>query len=63
MDELWTTAVRELSVAALLMGFLMGFVRKWWVLGWHYDETVKDRDEWKELALQNLRIAEKAVNR
>jgi hypothetical protein len=39
---------------ALLLLFFYGLVRAsaWWVLGREYREAVKQRDEWKTLALR-----------
>jgi hypothetical protein len=38
-----------IMLAALFMGY-----RRIWVFGWLYTEAVKDRDEWKALALGRL---------
>lgn len=38
-----------LMLAALFLGF-----RRIWVFGWLYDGAIKDRDEWKTLALKAM---------
>ena len=40
---------------------LVGGLRGWYVFGWLYRDIVRDRDEWKHLALKGIYIAERAV--
>lgn len=52
----------DAGVIGLLVFVLVGGAKKWWVWGWSYEELVKDRDEWKELALSGTNLAERAVD-
>lgn len=49
------------GVVALLMLIVVGIQRGWYVPSRYYDDIVKDRNEWKELALTGTRAAERAV--
>lgn len=46
------------GMVGLLITVLLGGHRKWWVFGWRYSEVVKERDEWRELALRSANLAE-----
>jgi hypothetical protein len=39
-------------LAALFFGY-----RRLWVFGWLYDDVVKQRDEWKSMAIHGLEAA------
>jgi hypothetical protein len=54
--------VGDAGVLGLLILILYGLTKKWWVVGWAYEEVRKERDEWKELALSGTRAAERAVD-
>ena len=47
--------------AAALAVFILGLLRKWWVLGAEYQSMRADRDEWKALALEAAGLAEMAT--
>lgn len=60
------------SLAALLLYFIVAIYKEWWIPGGahkrmisDYKESLlemkKDRDEWKDLALRNLTLADSAV--
>lgn len=51
----------QLGLTGALMLALYGGYRGWWVFGRYYQEMTKERDEWKALALQGLRLAGKAT--
>jgi len=36
--------------------------KKYWVFGWIYSDTVKEKKEWKEAAMRGVVVAEKAVS-
>ena len=63
MDTLLQTLASQGPLVAMLLFFLLGFVKRWWVLGWTYDEKAKSHDEYKALALKLLNVAERAVDR
>lgn len=50
-------------LVAMLLFFLWGFVKKWWVFGWTYDEKAKSHDEYKALALKLAGVAERMADR
>lgn len=53
--------VRDAGVTGLLIFALIGGFRQWWVFGWHHREVVKERDEWKALALHGTNLSERSV--
>ncbi len=53
--------VRDAGVTGLLVFALIGGFRRWWVFGWQHNEVVKERDEWKRLALHGTNLSEKTV--
>lgn len=57
-----TNIVQSGGVVGLLVLFMVGLVKRWWVVGWAYDDCRRERDEWKELALTGTRAAERAVD-
>ena len=54
-------AVRDVGVTGLLIFALIGGFRKWWVFGWHYNDVVREKNEWKQLALGGTHLSERAV--
>lgn len=50
------------GVPGLLFLALVGAFRRWWVPGHVHDDMIKDRDEWKAIALENMRIAGTTVD-
>lgn len=50
------------GVVGLLILILVGGHRRWWVWGWQHKDTVRDRDEWKALALRGTGLAEAATD-
>lgn len=53
--------VRDAGVTGLLVFALIGGFRQWWVFGWHHREIVKEREEWKQLALYGTHLSEKSI--
>jgi hypothetical protein len=58
----WLQFVRDGGVIGLLIVIVIGNLRQWWVPNWVYQDAVRDRDEWKQLALSGTAIAEKSAN-
>jgi hypothetical protein len=58
MDENLLNLASRGGVIGLLLAIIIGGIRKWWVFGWQYDALIKDRDEWKKLALNGASTAE-----
>lgn len=56
------TVVERLGLIGLLLIILIGGSRGWWVFGRTYNELVKDRDLYRDLALRGTRLAEQASN-
>lgn len=54
--------VTDGGVIALLILILVGGHRRWWVWGWLFRDTLRDRDEWKALALRGTGLAEAATD-
>jgi hypothetical protein len=55
------SVISDGGVLGLLIMILFGLVKRWWVVGWVYEDCAKERDEWKDLALSGTRAAEQAV--
>lgn len=51
-----------IGVVTLLVLTLIGGYKQWWVFGWLYKDLVKDRDDWKALALKGTNLAERALD-
>lgn len=49
------TLLRDGGVIACLLLFIVGLIRRWWVLGWQYEEM-------RSLAFRGTDIAEKAAD-
>jgi hypothetical protein len=49
-------------VVTLLVVFILGLIRRWWVLGWVYLEKVDEAKEWKAVARQSTPIAGRALD-
>ena len=58
--------IRDILDAGLtgltLLVILLGW-RRYWVFGWKYEEVVRERDLWREIALRSLGVAEQVVAR
>lgn len=54
--------VRDGGVLGLLIVIIFGGMRQWYVWGWQYRELLKDKNEWKELAMLGSGLADKAVS-
>lgn len=52
----------KVSLAVVLMVILYGGVTGYWVAGSTYQDVVKERDTWKELALKGTKVAEQAAH-
>lgn len=55
------STVRDAGVIGLLVIIIVGGHRKWWVWGYLYDQVLKERDEWKTLALRGTELADRMV--
>lgn len=51
----------KLTVGAALLVAVIGVLRRWWVPGWLYRDVVRDRDEWKAIAMRSAHLAERAI--
>ena len=49
------------GVVSLLLTFIVGGIRRWWVWGWQYDDLRKSHDEWKTIALAGSNLSRRAV--
>lgn len=61
IDQLLLLSVQAGTAAApLLVLFIYALYKEWIVLGKDFREIVKERDEWRYIALRGSNIAEKA---
>lgn len=49
------------GVPGLLALLLLGLLRRWWVLGWQYDMVLREREQYRNLYLKAIGLAEEAV--
>ena len=60
------TALYELvnkgGVGALLLIIVVAGIKRYWVPGWLYRQILKERDEWKQLALRGSSLATRIIN-
>lgn len=61
MDEILNLLLGPFGTLVLSLLILFGGWKRWWVFGWHYRETVEEKNEWKEAALRGTAIAERVV--
>jgi hypothetical protein len=54
--------VQRGGVLGMLIMVTLGTVRRWWFPAWYVRELEDDRNQWKELALQGTRIAERQTS-
>ena len=54
-------SAERITIIGMLLSVLWGGARGIWVWGWQYREAVRDRDEWKGLALRGTQMAQRAV--
>jgi hypothetical protein len=52
---------KNITVIVLLLIIVYGGQKEWWVYGREYRRIIKELEEWRELALTNLGVADKAV--
>lgn len=46
------------GIVGLLVLFVFGFLKKWWVMGWQYKQIEDSNAKWMELALYSTNLAE-----
>jgi hypothetical protein len=54
-------AAKNVTVVSLLLFFIIGGVRKWWVFGWVYEAKDQECKELKSIVFQQLNLNEGAV--
>lgn len=61
MDEILQLLLGPFGTLVLSLVILVTGWKRMWVFGWHYQEEVEEKKEWKEIALRGTRIAEKSA--
>lgn len=59
--EIWSY-IQNGGIAGLLFIALIGVLRGWWVPGYQLREMTKDRDEWKDIAMENMHMASMSLS-
>jgi hypothetical protein len=54
-------AAKNVTVVSLLVFFIYGGIKKWWVFGWVYQASEEERKELKAIVFRTLNLAEEAV--
>lgn len=55
-------AIQKAGLIGLLLFFIIGGQRGWWIFGREYDAVREERDTWKQIALDNLGLQSKTVD-
>jgi hypothetical protein len=63
MDVSEISSFLDLGIAGLILAAIILGWRRYWVFGWKYEEVVKERDAWREIALRSLGVAEQLLSR
>lgn len=50
------------GVVGLLVLIVVGGWRRWYVWSWQYLDVIRQRDEWKDLAMRGTGLAEAATH-
>lgn len=50
------------GIVAMLLLFVLGLQKKWWVMGWQYKAIEESNVKWMELALRSTNLAESIDN-
>lgn len=58
----WADIANQGPMVALLLLFLMGFVRGWWVTWREHKVLMDDRDYWRQAANRAAGIAETVID-
>ena len=54
--------VQKGGITALVLMILIGGAKEWWVYGVTYRRLLRDRDEWRSIALSSTTMAEKSLD-
>jgi hypothetical protein len=54
-------AAKNVTVVSLLIFFIVGGVKKWWVFGWVYEASEAERRELKSIVYRTLDVAQEAA--
>jgi hypothetical protein len=54
--------ISDAGIIGLLVVILVGGSKRWWAWGWQYEDLIKEKDEWKRLALSGTDMAEKLTS-
>jgi len=46
------------GVVGVLLIIIVGFVKRWWVLGWQYKAIEESNAKWMELALRSTNLSQ-----
>jgi len=68
----WVDVIERAGVAGVLIMFLFGGARGWWVFGRHHTEAMEawkerfedmeqDRDYWRDVAIQGVQTAKEGL--
>jgi hypothetical protein len=63
MDVSEISSFLDLGIAGLILAAIILGWRRYWVFGWKYEEVVRERDAWREIALRSLGVAEQLLSR
>jgi hypothetical protein len=55
-------AAKNVTVVSLLLFFIIGGVRKWWVFGWVYEAKDQECRELRNVVLSQFNVNESAVD-
>ena len=53
----------KFGVIGVLFIIVWGALKRWWVPGWLYEQERQEKEEFKDLALKSVTIAEKTLEK
>lgn len=53
--------ISQIGVVGILLLFITGLLKEWWVMGVRYREKATENTQWKDIALRWLAVQEKLV--
>lgn len=58
----WDLVLKQGGPIAMFIIFIMGLMRRWWIMGSHFQDLEEDRNFWRQVALDGLEAAEKTLD-
>jgi hypothetical protein len=65
MDQITTLTkmAEQVGIVGILIGFIVGLVRQWWVMGWQYNALAAENKRLWDLLQSGQDVAQKALEK